>query len=323
MVIKCIWSAVKYGFLGALMGACLGLLVGIIIALFLWNWEMGITIGVSSGYSIGFIVGIVIGYKTPKEEENNKLRLLEEEEQKRRRALAEESAKRLQAHAEEQQKYRKEMVVLGEESLKLFESMPKYLDSAEKWLDRAEKDFDEGVFAPFWDSIEKAVMNLAYFDEGMREIYQNSSQYTELIDKYEESPPSFPIMPQSVEKLNVGEVTAERMKAIVRKAQRDFQFAVIYEQRKTNEILLAGFDNLAQALEEMTQQITASIESLDDSIHVMTSTLNESLNVTNSRLSDMATMTDRHHEELMEEVSDMSERGRKTVEMLENIQHHR
>ena len=57
----------------------------------------------------------------------------------------------------------------------------------------------------------------------------------------------------------VATATAERMQAIVRKAQRNFQFATIYEQRKTNQILVAGFTTLAQALNQMTGQITASI----------------------------------------------------------------
>lgn len=66
-------------------------------------------------------------------------------------------------------------------------------------------------------------------------------------------------------------VTAERMKAIVRKAQRSFQFATIYEQRKTNQILIAGFTNLAEALDQMAYRITDSIDNLTNSVDVMTS----------------------------------------------------
>ena len=45
----------------------------------------------------------------------------------------------------EQQGYRTQMIILGEESIGLFESMPKHLHSAEKYLDQAEVDFADGV----------------------------------------------------------------------------------------------------------------------------------------------------------------------------------
>lgn len=110
------------------------------------------------------------------------------------------------------------------------------------------------------------------------------------------------------------------MKAIVQTAQRNFQFATIYEQRKTNQILVAGFTNLAQALDRMTWQITASIDDLAGSVDVMTSTLNESTRAIHSRLGDVAEMTSQHHDELMKEASEGAARERKALEMLDNIQ---
>ena len=44
-----------------------------------------------------------------------------------------------------------------------------------------------------------------------------------------------------------------------------------------NQILIAGFANLTEALNQMACKITASINELAISIAVMTSTLNESL----------------------------------------------
>ncbi len=227
---------------------------------------------------------------------------------------------RLQRHREEQQGYRQRMIVLGEQSIGLFESMPKHLSSAEKYLDQAEVDFTDGVFAPFWDSIENAAKTLGRFDEGVHHIKDSSSRYTEMIMKYEDTPPQFPLTRQSVAKLGVGTATAERMKAIVRTAQRNFQFATIYEQRKTNQILIAGFTNLAQALDQMTRQITASIAALASSVDVTTSTLNESMHALHSRMGDIAERTSQHHDKLMEEASEGATRERKALEMLDNIQ---
>jgi methyl-accepting chemotaxis protein len=219
------------------------------------------------------------------------------------------------------------MIVLGDESITLFERLPNCLESAEKYLDQAEVNFSDSAFVPFWDSIEEAVKMLGYFNEGVQHIGKNSSHYTELIGKYEDTPPQFPLARQSVEKLDVGTATANRMKAIVGTAQRNFQFAMIYEQHKTNQILVAGFTNLANALDQMTWKITNSIDDLAGSVDVMTSTLNESLHAIHSRVGDIADIaektsqkTSQHHDELMEEISKGSARERKVLKMLDNIQ---
>jgi len=238
----------------------------------MWDSEKGEAV---ANLAVLFVpVGIVIGIMTPIRE-----------------AKAEEEARR-QRHREEQQGYREQMIGLGEQSIGLFYFMPRYLSAAEQHLDQAESDFADGAFAPFWDSIENAAKALGRFDEGVRHINYNSSHYISLIEKYEDAPPEFPLARQSVEKLGVGTTTAERMQAIVRKAQRNFQFATIYEQRKTNQILVAGFTDLAQALNEMTWHITASIDNLASSVDGMKSALNESMQANQSRLGEVLEMLD-------------------------------
>ncbi len=237
------------------------------------------------------------------------------------RKAAEEA--RIKQHKAEQDGYYTQMIVLGDNSLTLFESMPEYLKSAEEYLNQAEIDFSDGAFAPFWGSIENTAKTLGHFDEGVKNIKNNSSQYTDLIKRYENVPPQFPLESKSVEKLTVGTSTAERMKAIVRTAQRNFQFATIYEQRKTNQILVAGFTNLAQALDQMAWQITASIDNLAGSVESMASTLNESMNTINSRLGDIAEANIEHNSEVVKLESERVAREEKALEMLDNIQHHR
>ena len=172
-----------------------------------------------------------------KNEEQARIRRQKNEEQARIRRRKEEEQARIRRHKAEQDGYRKHMVDLGDNSITVFESMPKHLESAEGWLDQAQFEFSDGAFAPFWDSIENAAKWLAHFDQSAKNIEENLSKYTDTIRKYEDEPPQFPLARKSVEKLSVGTATAERMQAIVRTAQRNFQFASIYEQRKTNQIL--------------------------------------------------------------------------------------
>jgi hypothetical protein len=226
----------------------------------------------------------------------------------------------LRSHIQEQQRYRGQMVVLGDQTLGVFESMPGHLADAETYLDGAEFDFADRAFAPFWDWVEKAARALGHYDEGLRRIQGNASSYNTLVKEFETAPPEFPISPESVRKLSTGTATAERMKSVVRRAQRDFQFAVIYEQRKTNQILVAGFQTLGQALDRMTQQIVSSIDDLASSVGEMTSTLNQSLSSIHSRMGEMQDANVKHYGRVSAEASQRAARERKVWAMLDNIQ---
>ena len=244
----------------------------------------------------------------------------------------------LQHRIEEQQGYRKQIIVLNGQTISLFESIPMHLKSAEKLLDQAEADFAEGAFAPFWDSIENVAEYLGRFDKSVRDITNNSSRYTALVKQYEDTPPAFSLTRQSVAKLGVGTATAERMQAIVRKAQRNFQFSQTYLQLRTNKILVAGFANLAEALAGMTSQITSSVDKLTSSVEGMSNQFTTSINKLAGSVGELTTKVDKgmgeitsrmdnitetinqQHREIMDEASGQAERQEKVVEMLDNIQ---
>lgn len=214
---------------------------------------------------------------------------------------------------EVQAEYRKQLIVLGDESLSLFEAVPKHLSAAEEQLDQAEIDFGDRAFAPFWDCVENAVKGLGRADEVVRDINDRVSRYTDLARRCDSAPPAFPLAGASVAKLGVGTATAERLKSIVRIAQRDFQFATIYEQRRTNQILVAGFTNLAHALDRMSWQIGTSIQHLTTSVEVMTSTLDESIRRIESGMDDIP-------EALRLDARKRIGREKEALRMLDNIQ---
>lgn len=177
----------------------------------------------------------------------------------------------------QQKRVRERLLAINEESLSLLESMPRCVESAEHHLDQAEIDFIEGAFAPFWNSVERAVLSLARFDESVQKLESNSCEYIDLVARSKGPVRSFAVSAVSPTRMRLATATSHRLHGIVRRAQRDFQFSVIYEQRKTNQILVAGFRNLSHAVEEMASRITASIDSLTSSVERVTSTLDESL----------------------------------------------
>jgi hypothetical protein len=256
------------------------------------------------GAVIGSIIPIVIAREAAKKREAEAAAKAAEEQRQR------------EAERERQRQYFTSLVDLGCRSFALFEAMPTHLMTTEELLDQAESDFEEGALAPFWDSVERAAMLLGRFDDSVRTITTNAERHTDVAKKYEGTPPPFPIMLDSVTGMAAANTTTDRMKAIVRKAQRNFQFATIFEQRKTNQLLVAGFTNLAQALDGMGRRIESSIDDLGDRISEMSSTLDGSLQKLGSTLDDT-------HATLQKDAADRAERQKQALTMLDNIQRRR
>lgn len=151
-------------------------------------------------------------------------------------------------------------------------------------------------------------------------IKTSAVKHTEFTRRYEGAAPKFPLILDSVTGLTAVHVTSERMRTIVRKAQRDFQFASIFEQRKTNQLLVAGFINLAQALEGMGNQIACSIEDLGGQISEMSSAVESSIDRVNSTMvSELGDMQAAMREDAEERIK----RHERALEMLDNIQRRR
>ena len=291
------------------------LVIGFVIFLIIRFWQAAVII-TASVVAIYVINGIV---KKRAEERRQR-----EAAEARRRA---EEAERLRQYRAQQQSYFTFLRDVCGQSIALFEGLPTRLYAAETALDQAGIDFAEGVFAPFWDSIEKAAIALARFSEDVQTIKNNALQYRQLIKVYAGTPPEFPLSEQSIAKLGVGTASSDRMKAIVRKAQRNFHFASIYEQRKTNQILIAGFQSLAHALEHMTQRISSSIGELATSVHAMSSSLHESTSEVQSQLgqivdinAEIAATNAEHYNQLSKDSKERVSREKKALEMLDNIQ---
>lgn len=205
------------------------------------------------------------------------------------------------------------------ESLVLYEALPTYLQSAEKHLDQADLDFEEGAFSPFWNSIEKAARNLAAFDDSVRRISKNISGHEQLAERLDGRVPTFPISISSVDELAAASAVSNRMNSIIRTAQRDFQFSLIYEQRKTSRILASGFETLGEVLDGIGAQLIDSINQLGNSVSEASSSVVRSVEKVDKRV-------ERAAEEIAERVSSMdssqeANRNEMTARHDEALQH--
>lgn len=211
----------------------------------------------------------------------------------------------------------------NEASISLLEKLPRDIERVEQCLDDAQTCFTQRAFAPFWDSVEKAALTLGFFDERVGQIQRYSARYVDLSREYRGKLAPFSVSSHCAPKLRIAAESSKRMHEIVGAAQRDFQFSVIYEQRKTNQILVAGFKSLAQALERMTWQITASIDGLEATVEQMGLRLDGSLQEIRAETHNVASQIAAAREDVAGQSLERAEREKAALEMLDNIQRRR
>ncbi len=171
------------------------------------------------------------------------------------------------------------------------------LSGAVRALAGGHDEFRDGAFAPFWDAIEDAVNDLARFNQLVdyaRETV-NEVRNTKLLPTVVAKPLPAIVVPDAVP-------ATRTLNDLVKQAQRDFQFSVIFEQRKTNQILTAGFRSLSDALNEVGSRIDDSVSSL------------------RLDLRDYQYETEKHWSDADEATAEHRER---MEEMVDNLQHRR
>lgn len=144
-------------------------------------------------------------------------------------------------------------------SIELFDALPKSLEGCSDWLDRAEYEFENNAFGPFWDAVEEAADYLASFNSSVRYILQNAENYYSSLKGRNHNFPSFSVRPES---LPISSSIIKEFDRVVRMGQTNFQFATIWEQRKTREVLIAGFRTLGEAVGNLGVTIENSISDL-------------------------------------------------------------
>ncbi|MCX6913616.1 MAG: hypothetical protein NT167_11305 [Verrucomicrobia bacterium] len=175
----------------------------------------------------------------------------------------EEDREKQRRHQEKNQYLSRSLTLLLNDSKAIAASLPEQIQSAETSLDVAEREFEEGTFAPFWDAVEEAANTLAGINAKINTVISNSSQYSTGTSQLDTPLPPFEL---GIRTLPDASHTAKRMRIIVRRAQKVFHFATIYEQRKTNRILVAGFSSLGQAINDLGDSLAASIERLGETV---------------------------------------------------------
>jgi len=130
-------------------------------------------------------------------------------------------------------------------------------------LEDAEGEYKEKAFSSFWDSIEDAARYLADYRAKLGKISKNAHEYYQTLSVRQHNFPTFPVTNGTIPDASF--VTGE-FSRIVRLGQTNFEFASIWEHRRTREVLIAGFRSLGDAVSNLSFAIEGSVSQFQESI---------------------------------------------------------
>ena len=210
-------------------------------------------------------------------------------------------------------------------------SLPITLGEAEITLDRAQDELMRGLYSPFWEVVEAATAKLDEFNRTLLLIEARRTTYHTQAAILGSDAPRFSL---GVSVLPDPAATHNRLTALYRKAQSNPHFAMVYEQRRTNAILIAGFSSLGQAIEHLGARIVTAISGLAVSLDCRLASLESSLESTanaaaeqsadlRAELQRSAGVNEAVLGQLRQDAEARTESERLALRMLDNIQRRR
>jgi len=149
-------------------------------------------------------------------------------------------------------------------STELAAKAAQYLGNASGWLQTARREYAENAYDPFWTAIENAAVNIDAFNRTVNTLSSNIRKYYAQLEGRNHTFPAFPVR---LESLPDPKPIIEEFRHVVRKGQTNFQFANIWEHRKTREVLIAGFRTLGEAIDNLSSVVEREISSLSATLH--------------------------------------------------------
>jgi|GEM_PF-3315155 len=188
-------------------------------------------------------------------------------------------------------------------SIHLVGELPELLWQASNSLEMARQEYSSNAFSPYWDFIEQAAGHLATFNKNIQTIRSHAVNYYATLQGKAHNFPSF--LPDQ-EPFPDPTPLIENLNKTSRLGLTNYQFANIWEQRRTQKTIVEGFRTLGDAISNMADSLCCSIGELRSAISSDNARIVEQ-QITNRDTSEQQNMT---HVKLMNE----------QVQRLESIQ---
>jgi hypothetical protein len=188
-------------------------------------------------------------------------------------------------------------------SIHLVGELPELLWQASNSLEMARQEYSSNAFSPYWDFIEHAAGHLATYNKNIQTIRSHAVNYYATLQGKAHNFPSF--LPDQ-EPFPDPTPLIENLNKTSRLGLTNYQFANIWEQRRTQKTIVEGFRTLGDAISNMADSLCCSIGELRSAISSDNARIVEQ-QITNRDTSEQQNMT---HVKLMNE----------QVQRLESIQ---
>ena len=152
---------------------------------------------------------------------------------------------------------------LYQQSAELASVLPGRIDDAFSWLPYAEDEFLAKAFGSFWDAIESSTAILVEVNGTIQTLCKHSREYSDCLSGRRHTFPAFPIAERSIPDPTF---TANELRRIARLGQTNFEFANIWEHRRTRQVLIEGFRSLADAVDNLGWIVEDSFSKLGECV---------------------------------------------------------
>ncbi len=123
-------------------------------------------------------------------------------------------------------------------------------------VNRAQAEFAANAFAPFWDNVEWAFTWIPSFKQHLEELERGATAYNGILTGREHSCPPYPVSINDIPDLRAA---VRSLGSVIRRGQTNFQFASIWEHRRTREVLIEGFKTLGDAVHNIDASVARSL----------------------------------------------------------------
>jgi|GEM_PF-2297514 len=228
---------------------------------------------------------------------------------------------RIKAHREASEREHKQLDAVCEDIEALYEILEPLLDQAALHVTRAESELADDSVGAFWDEIEGATRRFAQYNNSIDTILSLAEDFTKRRELVESE-----FQPSALEAHAIpdGDHLLSRMSKIVKKARRNPQWETIFQQRRTNDILVRGFESLGNALDSLHDTLSSGLRDLADALHssVDRITMEHSDRVI-TELSQFAVTHDEDSRERRRFEQSIKANADKAVQVLEKIENRR
>jgi len=175
-----------------------------------------------------------------------------------------------QQRVERQQSITHELAGCFNHATTRYTELPVLLKKANTLVIQAQTLFHTRTYSSFWQTIEDCCQMLQQYDQEVHTIQQDASEYATLTTRYARewqlAAPPFPVTTEAVEYTAAAFRTVEALQTLMPHAQRDRDFALIWEQRRGTSTV----PDVRKTLTRLKQDLDADLARLRLAIDVCT-----------------------------------------------------